>query len=161
ALQNQNNPLSQALTQANQAFVAQSQQLNANVRAAADRIFSTWSHHVDQVVHNIPGLQGPQDTIQPSAELQANTGVRTQEDLDTMARQCFDGFIQTHAQGGSDNGWGIYRADLVSYKTVDRDHFQLEINLGRLPFLFGNAFHSTLTLKVAHGTWWDESVARE
>jgi hypothetical protein len=57
ALQNPNNPLSQALTQANQAFVAQSQQLNANVQAAVDHIFSAWSHHVDQVVQNIPGLQ--------------------------------------------------------------------------------------------------------
>lgn len=53
ALQNQNNPLSQSLAQANQAFLTQSQQRIANVQAAADRIFSAWSHHVDQVVHNI------------------------------------------------------------------------------------------------------------
>jgi hypothetical protein len=51
-------------TQANQAFLPQSHQLDANLQAAVDHIFSARSHQVDQVVHNIPGLQGLQDTVQ-------------------------------------------------------------------------------------------------
>ncbi|HEY7327048.1 MAG TPA: hypothetical protein VH592_05385 [Gemmataceae bacterium] len=46
ALQNQNNPLSQSLTQANQALLAHSQQLGASL-LAADHIFSVWSHPVE------------------------------------------------------------------------------------------------------------------
>jgi hypothetical protein len=181
---NESGPLSQALTQANQAFVAQSQQVNANVQAV-DHIFSAWSQHVDQVVQNIPGLQGLQDTIQTSAELQAKTGVGSQQhkdnptlplssaelqaktgvptepiDWDRMSRQAFEAFNQRFAQGGFNNGWGIVKAEPHSYKVLEPSRFQLDtrfqldINLTRKPFM-GELYHSTLSITFSVGSWRD------
>jgi hypothetical protein len=57
ALQNQNNPVAQSLTQLGQAFLKQAQLANASLHAAADHIFAAWSHNVDQVVQNVQALQ--------------------------------------------------------------------------------------------------------
>lgn len=57
ALQNQSNPLSQSLTQPGHALFTQAQQLNANWYQAADRIFATWAHNVDQVIQNVQALR--------------------------------------------------------------------------------------------------------
>src|SRR5262249_50655499 len=105
ALQNPNNPLPQLLTQANQAFVAQSQQVNANVQAV-DHIFSAWSHHVDQVVQNISGLQAV-----------ANNDL-DQSNADKYGRKVADAFIEKFAQGGRDNAWGIREARFISAKPL-------------------------------------------
>jgi hypothetical protein len=135
ALQNQNNPLSQALTQANQAFVAQSQQLNANVRAAADRIFSTWSHHVDQVVHNIPGLQGVANRTPASAP----RGDHTRDVLESQMR----GFLR-HEFMNPLNGWKFRDSEMpcVVY-TPSQDGNRVEMSF-RLKYLSVSAKQSHL-----------------
>ena len=160
ALQNPNNPLSQLLTQANQAFVAQSQQLNANVQAL-DHIFSAWSHHVDQLVQNIPGLQAvanyQQHKDNPTATLVQNIpGLQAvanndldQEIADKQGRRVADVFIEKFAQGGFSNAWGITRASFLSAKPLQTmtypTRWQVDINLERCGF--SGMYHSTLSIQ--------------
>jgi hypothetical protein len=106
ALQNQNNPLSQSLTQANQAFLAQSQQLNANLQAAVDHVFSAWSYQVDQVVH----------TIQSQLGAALASHARYGQEYDRLqfgqaARDLFDKTIVA-------NGWNIWLIQSVELEHV-------------------------------------------
>src|SRR5262245_12876648 len=163
ALQNPNNPLSQALTQANQAVLGQAQQVNANVQAAVDHIFSAWSHHVDQVVHNIPGLQAganyQQHKDNPTATLMHNipglqAGANYQaheeskETADSYGKKVADAFIERCAQGGPDNVWGIRSAKFISAKPLDTqgERYQVDIELYRYDFFSGWCY-STLSIK--------------
>jgi hypothetical protein len=110
ALQNQNNPLSQALTQANQAFLAQSQQLNANLQVAADRIFSAWSHQVDQVVHNIQGQTG--------AALASHARYGQEYDRDFFRLQFGQAVRDLFDKTIVANGWNIWLFQSVELQAV-------------------------------------------
>jgi hypothetical protein len=154
-------PLSQALTQANQAFVAQSQQLSANVQAV-DHIFSAWSQHVDQVVKNIPGLQAsandqahkdnPTATlVQNIPGLQASANFDPDQDrADKYGRWIAVGFDALHVYyGGWGNLWGITRSKFLSAKCLQKgsERYQVDIDLER--WSFGGPYHSTLSIQFS------------
>lgn len=105
-LQNQNNPLSQSLTQPGQALMVQGQQLNAELHAVADHIFSDWSHHTDRVVHTIPGHLGSAFASYPASPKEFN-----EERAAHSALQDFDDFFVHQGQ----NIWGFKSIKLNNF----------------------------------------------